>query len=328
MLIHAAELLGGLVLLLVGGQLLVRGAVGLANRLGVPPLLVGLTILAWGTSAPELFLNTTAALEGHAALSFGNVVGATIANIGLILGIGALIRPIEVDSKIIRTELPITMLFLILVAALGFMKWPGHVEGYAPIDGAILLLGFGFYAGFAVGVGVSDRRHDQAMRVGVVETTTEERAQSWWLTILFLIAGGALLKFGGDLTVNGATFIATNMGIPSDVVGLTIVSVGTTLPELMTTIIAQRRGQADMAVGNILGSCIFNTGCIFGVVSAIDPVPVPPGGGIALIVMCVLAALVFPLSRTFRGRIVRTEGVVLLAIYAGFTGYQVWRAIR
>lgn len=322
------KLLLGLALLLVGGQFLVRGAVGLAARLGVSSLLIGLTIVAWGTSAPELFLNVSAAMSGKAGLSFGNLVGANIANLGLILGVGALIKPIAVDSKIIKTELPITLAFMALMAAAGFVAFPVGGPSLARLDGVILLLAFGVYAGYAVAMGLAERRLDRPLGEDVHAATRHERAMSPGVAIGLVFAGVALLKFGGDLAVDGAVSIAGRLGVSNDIIGLTIVAFGTTLPELVTVIAAQRKGQADIAVGNALGSCIFNAGCVFGAVIAISPMPLPEGGGIALIVMVVLALLLFPLSTSFRGWIVRFEGALLLGIYIAFTIFQVWRAGR
>lgn len=318
----------GLGLLLVGGQLLVRGAVALASRLGVSPLLIGLTIVAWGTSAPELFLNVSAALSDNTGLSFGNLVGANIANLGLILGVGALIKPISVDSKIVRTELPITLAFMLLMAAAGLIAFPVGGPALARLDGVILLLAFGVYAGFAIGIGLAERRQDRPLVEDMQSATRRERHMPIGLALMLVVAGIALLKFGGDFAVHGAVAIAGRLGVSNDVIGLTVVSFGTTLPELVTVIAAQRRGQADIAVGNALGSCIFNAGCTFGTVIAVSPMALPEGGGIALGVMVALALLLFPLSTSFRGRIVRWEGVLLLMIYLGFTAFQVWRAAR
>lgn len=324
----ALGLAAGMAMLLVGGQLLVRGSVALASRLGVSTLLIGLTIVSWGTSAPELFLNVTAAMSERAGLSFGNLVGANIANIGLILGIGALIRPIAIDSRVVRNELPITLGFMVLMALAGIVAYPAGGPALARLDGVLLLLAFGGYAGYTIGVGLKDRAIDQPLAKETQAATKEDRHLSLGLALALIAGGILLLKFGGDLAVNGAVAIATRLGISNDIIGLTVISVGTTLPELVTTIAAQRKGQTDIAVGNALGSCIFNAGCIFGTVITISPMQLPEGGVIALVVMVTLVLLLFPLSTSFRGRIVRAEGLLLLVVYLGFIGFQVWRALN
>jgi len=320
-------LAGGLALLLVGGQLLVRGAVALATRLGVSTLLIGLTIVAWGTSAPELFLNITAALSDKAQLSFGNLVGANIANIGLILGIGAIIRPIAVNTIIIRTELPITLAFLVLMAAAGLIAYPIGGAPSARLVGGLLLLCFVAYGIYAVRVGMKERRADRPLGQAVTESPSHPRQLTLWIIAMLLVGGAALLKFGGDFAVTGASRLAEAFDVPKDVVGLTIVAFGTTLPELVTMIMAQHRGQGDLVVGNALGSCLFNAGAIFGSVLLISPIPLPDGGAVALAVMVGLGVLIIPLTISDRYHLVRREGLILLGVYICFTGFQVWRAL-
>ncbi len=320
-------LAGGLALLLVGGQLLVRGAVALATRLGVSTLLIGLTIVAWGTSAPELFLNITAALSDKAQLSFGNLVGANIANIGLILGIGAMIRPIAVNTTIVRTELPITLAFLVLMAAAGLIAYPIGGAQSARLVGGLLLLCFAGYGLYAVRIGLKERRADRPLGREVEAATSDTQHIPIWITAMLLVGGAALLKFGGDFAVTGASKLAEAFDVPKDVVGLTIVAFGTTLPELVTMITAQRRGQGDLVVGNALGSCLFNAGAIFGSVLIISPIPLPAGGAVALAVMVGLGLLIIPLTISDRYHLVRAEGAILVGVYICFTGYQVWRAV-
>jgi cation:H+ antiporter len=319
-------LAAGLALLLAGGQLFVGGAVALATRLRISTLVIGLTIVAWGTSAPEFFLNITAALEGRAALSFGNLVGANIANLGLILGVGAIIRPIAVQTKIVRTELPITLVFLILMAIAGGLAYQLGGPAPARMAGGLLVLCFATYGAYAVSRGLEERRADRELKAAVRDATEDARRMSVGLAALLLLGGATLLNFGGSLAVDGASNLAASFRLPMDLVGLTIVALGTTLPELVVMVTAQRRGQGDLVMGNALGSCLFNAGAIFGSVLVIDPIPLPAGGTVALAVMVGLGLVTIPLTISHRGHIVRREGVILLSVYAGFTAYQVWRA--
>jgi cation:H+ antiporter len=318
------SLAGGLALLLVGGQLLVNGAVALAGRLGVSTLVIGLTIVAWGTSAPELFLNLTAALSDRAELSFGNLVGANIANLGLILGLGAIIRPITVQTTIVLTELPVTLAFLVLMAVAGSVAHPLGGPASARFFGGLLVLCFAAYGAHAVRTGLEGRRADRELKAAVRDTTEEVKHLSPGLIAVLLVGGTALLKVGGDAAVDGASSLAARFHVPADIVGLTIVAFGTTLPELVTMVMAQRRGQGDLVMGNALGSCLFNAGAIFGSVLIVRPIPLPEGGAIALGVMVGLGLLTLPLTVSSGGTLVRREGAILLAIYIGFMLSRAW----
>jgi len=317
----------GMLLLSVGGKFLVDAAVNIAQRLDLPPLLVGLTIVAWGTSAPELAFNTASAWNGKGALALGSVVGANIANIGLVLGVCALIRPLAVADDVVRRELPLTAALFVLTFVLGLAG-----STFGRVDGGVLLGIFIAYSVWTIRQGLS-RRAAAATAIAAQTVASAAdgapRLRPLPVALAAMLVGLALLGVGGSLAADGAVGIARAVGVAETVVGLTIVAVGTTLPELMAGVIATRKGYVDLAVGNVVGSCIFNAGAILGLVGVVVPEPVALAreAVVALGVMVALGLLLLPMCRTFQRAIARLEGLALLAIYAGFLVFQVRAAV-
>lgn len=325
MLMDALMLAGGMVLLLAGGRLLIAGAVSTATRLGVSTLLIGLTLVAWGTSAPELALNLVSAGKGRGDLALGNVVGANICNMGLVLGLCALIRPLLVEVRIIKVELVLNAALLCLMAAVGLSV------GLPWWTAAALLGVFVVYSTWTIRTAVRqsaatrlERRVEAEAQAeaGVVGAESGEGGPLGWLAIAVCFAVGLpLLGYGGSLASDGAVGIAAGLGVPPAIIGVTIVSIGTTLPELITGLMAVRMGQSDLAMGNAIGSCLFNVCAIFGIAGLIAP---PEVGGMSgpfampMITMAVLAVVLIPMSRTTGRTVSRIEGGVLLAAYALF----------
>jgi cation:H+ antiporter len=320
-------LAGGLALLVLGGDALVRGASDLARRLGVAPVIVGLTVVAFGTSTPELVVNVAAALRGSTEIGFGNVVGSNVANIGLILGISALIAPLAIHRTLVMREIPMMLLSCGVALALGWEGPGGGGEaGFGRPDGVILLLLFGVFLYYTFADALRQRSDAFLEAVtppgGPGPVPPPVRAIG---TMILLIVGGlVLLVIGGELAVRGATGVARALGTAEAVVGLTIVAVGTSLPELATSTIAAYRGESDVAVGNIVGSNIFNLLFIWGVSVVLAPSRVPEGGMIDLGVMTGFSVLLLPLVLTQK-RLTRGEGVLILAGYVGYVGWLVLR---
>ena len=314
-------LLGGLALLVVGGQLLIRGASALAIRLHVAPVVIGLTVVAFGTSTPELVVNLAAALRGDNSIGFGNVVGSNIANVGLLLGVTALVTPLVIHRSIITREIPMMLLASLAAAILGLNSFTdGTSDAYGRGDGMMLLLLFCVFLYYTINDALRSNR--DSVPAPAAENIPAAMGS---LKIALCIAGGlALLVGGGEGTYRGAVGVATSLGVPEVVIGLTIVAVGTSLPELATSLIAAIRGQSDMAVGNIVGSNIFNVLFIWGLTTTIAPTAVPAGGGTDLLVMTAFAAVLLPMTISQK-RISRFEGGVLVACYAG---YITWLALR
>lgn len=316
-------LLGGLVLLLGGGEMLVRGASALARELGVSPLVVGLTVVAFGTSAPELAVNVTAAWRGDAGLAFGNVVGSNIANIGLILGLAAVWKALSVRGVVVSREMPMMGVATAAAVILGLDRLVDQPELYDRADGLMLLLLFGVFLYYTAAEVLRGRGQDP-----LVEEAEDQRRQSRLRTVASGLLVGALglviLVAGAELTIGAAVDLATDLGVPKSVVGLTLVAVGTSLPELATSLIAVRRGQLDLAVGNVVGSNLFNLLFVLGATASIHPVPVPAGGGVDLIALGVFSAALLTFSLGAGRRIIRAEGWALLAAYGI---YSTWRVL-
>lgn len=302
----------GLVLLYLGGEGLVRGAAALALRLGISPLAVGLTVVAFGTSAPELVVSLDAALAGAGEIAVGNVVGSNICNVGLILGLAALVGSVGVEARIVRIDGPLMVLAslgLVGVLANGLVS-----RG----EGLVLLAGLVAYAVFTLRAG---RREPDAVQA---EFASAAPGAAWRATAEagLALAGLGALVAGGHLLVAGAVSLATGLGVDQAVIGLTVVAVGTSLPELATSVVAALRGQGDIAVGNVVGSNLFNVLGILGVTALVRPLAGGAVGALDLAVMLALAVALLPLLST-RLRLARAEGALLVASYVAYVGVRV-----
>ncbi len=317
MIIDVALLGLGLAVLLAGGKALVGGASELAGTLGVSELTIGMTVVAFGTSAPELAVNTLAAIEGDTTIAFGNIIGSNITNAALVIGVAAVMRPILMESVIVSREIPMMMLATAAALILGLDRIRGSAEGYDRADGLMLLLLFSVFLYYSISEVVGQRREDP-MAVGAVARAPthgeEQRGRALWLT------GGGLvgLVVGAQLTVTYAVSLAEALEIPQVVIALTVVALGTSLPELTTSVVAASRGMASMAVGNVVGSNIFNLLFILGSTVIIRPVEVPASGGFDLAAMAAFSAVLLLLSRTRKPRIGRATGWILIASYLGY----------
>jgi cation:H+ antiporter len=311
-----AYVIAGIALLGGGGELLVRGAVSLARLLRVSTVIIGLTIVAMGTSAPELAASLTAALQGSGDVAIGNVVGSNILNIALIVGLAAAILPIAVHLSAVRLEWPVMLTF----SAAGIaMARDGTISR---LDGAILLAGLVTFTGFLVR---SARRRsaapDALLLASEVEALTVRPARHLaLLDVGLILAGVGLLVVGAQLLVRGAVTIAEVAGLSERVIGLTIVAAGTSLPELATSLIAARRGQAEIALANVIGSNIFNLGAILAIVALVRPHAVAPEIGADLWWMLAYAIALFPIMRS-NMRITRLEGGLLLGSYGIYLAF-------
>jgi cation:H+ antiporter len=305
MLIVIASIIAGLGLLATGAEALVRGSTSIALRLGVTPLVIGLTVVAFGTGSPELFISVEAALAGNSGIALGNVIGSNISNIALILGIAALIRPMQVRSRLILREMPLMIAVTLLLCGL---LYDGALSR---IEGIILLAGAAAYTLFAY---ISARKDRDPAVAEEFDEGIREIARPRWLDWLFVGAGFAGLLIGAKLLLGGATTVAEGLGVSQVVIGLTIVAIGTSLPELATSAVAAYRGEADVAFGNVIGSNILNILCILGAAAVIRPFAVEGLRAADLVVFMLSAVLLLPLM--WRGAILnRWEGALLLAGY-------------
>mgnify|MGYP003591010087 FL=1 len=310
----------GLVVLVVGADVMVRGASRLAVSFGVSPLVVGLTVVAFGTSAPEMAVSVGSALAGTPDLAIGNVVGSNIANVLLILGISALITPLLVDEQIIRQEIPIMIgaSALLVVMAL---------DGNIGLLESIVL--FALVIAYTVFLVIQSRRASKAVQdefeTGIPTSTWDSH---WAVQIGLIAAGLAMLVVGADWLVDAAVAFARAFGVSDLVIGLTVVAVGTSMPEIATSIVAAMRGQRDIAVGNVVGSNVFNILAVLGAAGIASGAGLPvseAARNFDLWVMLAVAFACLPIMITGR-EIARWEGVVFLAYYAAYTAWLVLQA--
>jgi len=309
----------GLAMLAVGGDVLVRGAASAARRLGVSPLLIGLTVVGFGTSTPELVTSLQAAFAGSPGIAVGNVVGSNISNVLLILGVTALIAPLAVDPRAFRRDA------IMLALATGGLVW-AILQGRLTRDmGVVSLVLLMIYL---LVVWISERRRPdpEGDRIEAAASEPARAAPSLWFALPMAAAGIAITVYGAQLLVGGAIKVAHAYGVSDTMVGLTIVALGTSLPELVTSIVAALRRQGEVALGNVVGSNLYNILGILGATAAIKPVDVPPA--IARLDIWVLAAATAAmiLFARRRGRLTRGEGLLLVAGYVAYIGWLVWTA--
>lgn len=325
-------LLGGLILLVAGGDLLVRGAVQIAGKLGVSPLVIGLTLVGFGTSTPELVTSVQAALIGSPGIAFGNIVGSNIANILLIVGASAILYPIAVTSAALKRDAAMMVAVAVIFAALSAIVPLGRIVGSAFIAALMAYVYIAFRqerqataSGSGAGHGaVYDKSEAlQLADPGTVPTGNGKTVRHMFVPITIAVAGLILVVLGGNFLVSGAVTLAQSWGISDTVIGLTIVAVGTSMPELVTSVLAAIRRQGDVAFGNIVGSNIYNILGIGGATALIAPGSVPAEivrfDNLVMIAVSLLLVL-FAWSGL---KIVRWEGAVLIAGYAGYV-YTIW----
>lgn len=321
-------LIVGISLLYFAGDGLVKGSVTLADHLGIPVLVVGLTVVAFGTSAPELAVNINAATsdqEEDVAISFGNVFGSNIANIALVLAVCMILKPLSVNKQLVRKTLPLLLAFtgLATFMVLDPVRKLGENREIDRLDGVILLILFACFLYITTLSALGKRK--RALLPGAVDEVGS-MAGNYNLKVALLVVVGSLLGLwlGAELTVHSAIFLAEKAGISKAVIGLTVVAFGTSLPELAVGVTATLKGQADLAVGNVVGSNIFNLLLVMGVTSTIHPVPFPEnieGGWVDLIVFCWVVVLLY-LTALTQKRVSRTEGWVFLVIYLSYMIYR------
>jgi len=316
----AVLLLGaGLALLVFGAELLVRGAARLAAGLGISALVIGLTVVAFGTSAPELAVSIKSAFAGQADIALGNVVGSNIFNVLFILGLAALITPLVVSQQLVRLDVPLMIAVSMLVLLLGL---DGHI---GRLDGALL---FGGLVGYTLFLIRHSRRESAAVQAEYAQeyaTPARLTAAQWLLNLSLVLAGLVLLVAGSRWLVDGAVTVARHFGVSELIIGLTIVAAGTSLPEVATSVIASLRGERDIAVGNVVGSNLFNMMSVLGLSSLIAPhgISVPAAARqFDIPVMIAVALACLPVFFTGH-RIARWEGALFLGYYLAYTLYLV-----
>ncbi len=315
LLLHIASLIIGLAMLYYGAEWLVAGSSRLALRLGITPLVVGLTVVAFGTSAPELSVGIQLNLAGHADAALGNVVGSNICNLLLILGISGLFRPLQIKGQIVKREMPILILASLVLVG---MLWDGHlsrIEGGSLVAGIVGYLIFSFHFARKEGNPEVLEQYTEEIGVAPAQAKREKLGKLW----LFILAGLIVLVVGSKCLETGGLFIARSLGVSEAIIGLTLLAVGTSLPELATSIVASIKGEGDIIAGNAVGSCIFNLLAILGLTILIRPMVISEIEPLDLAFMVGAAVVVVPLM-IWRMRLGRLEGALLLGAYAVYMG--------
>ncbi|WP_227936413.1 calcium/sodium antiporter [Alkalihalobacillus deserti] len=313
-------LLVGFALLIKGADYFIDGSSNIAALFRVPPLIVGLTIVAFGTGAPEATVSIIAALEGNADVTIGNIVGSNILNISLVVGVTAFIFPLSVERPTIKKEIPFA--FLATVGLFVLMSDRvlniSNANMITRSDGIIFLLFFSIFLYYVIEAARNSREQTNEISVNTEETGT------WGKNTLITIAGLSAIVFGGYLVVESSTDIAYRFGMSETLVGLTIVAIGSSLPELITSVTAAMKQQSEIALGNIVGSCIFNVLFVLGISSIISPLPVNDKLFFDVIVLLVLTVFLFAFSRT-KYKVAKSEGLILSIFYIMYLVYIIIR---
>lgn len=309
MLIAVGMLIGGFVLLIKGADFFVEGSSSVAKRLRVPSIIIGLTIVAMGTSLPECAVSLTASMSGQNALAVSNVVGSNIFNLMVVSGFCAVFCSLPIEKATLKKEFPFSILCGILLLVFGYL---GMAVGRA--DGVILLILFAAYLVYMV---------RSALKARAAGVNAEEEAYEIlpvWKSVVFIVGGIIAIKYGGDYVVDGAVVIAQSFGLSENLIGLTIVACGTSLPELVTSVVAAKKNEVDMALGNVIGSNVFNILFVLGIAASISPIAFIMENVIDIILLTLMSILVWGFGWT-KQKIERKEGILMLVIYAVYLVY-------
>lgn len=313
-------LLVGFVLLIKGADFFVEGASSVAKALKVPSIIIGLTIVAMGTSLPELAVSVTASLSNNNELAVSNVVGSNLFNLMVVLGASAFMNPIIVGKDTIKKDYPFSVGCAILLLLLGIA---GMELGTS--DGVVLLVIFIGFILYQVLSALQARKANN-FENEVLEEVDEIKEVPIWLSLIFIVGGATAIKFGGDFVVDSAVAIATAAGLSQTLIGLTIVACGTSLPELATSVVAAKKGELDMAVGNVVGSNVFNILMILGVAASLSPISFLTENIIDIAILLVFSLITWVMCWT-KGKLGKKEGFFMVALYVGYVVYICYRAM-
>ncbi|MDX9791136.1 MAG: calcium/sodium antiporter [Candidatus Kapaibacterium sp.] len=309
-LISIAFLIVGSLMLYFGADFLVKGSSRLAFKLGITPLIIGLTVVAFGTSSPELVVSLSAGFDGNSSIALGNVIGSNICNIALILGLAALIKPLEVNIRAVSSDL---WIMLIASAVVIIMALDGDLD---TLDGIILILGI---IGYIVNIIRKSSKNKPEIDIDLTDGGKSIKDKTYF-QIFLIVLGLVVLMVGANLFLEGAVNIAESLGVSNAVIGLTVVALGTSLPELATSTVAAVKGESDISLGNVVGSNIFNILMILGATSMFFPIGSKDISVIDIGVMIFLSLVIIPLGMR-HNRFSRMDGLFLLAVYAGYMFY-------
>lgn len=306
----------GFVLLVKGADFFVDGSSSIAKKLKVPELIIGLTIVAMGTSAPEAAVSISAALRGSNEIATSNIIGSNLFNLLVVVGVSALILPIKVNKKVITRDLPYSILAALVLLVLGLL----FTSVIGLWSAVILLILFAIYIWWTI----NDAKKERAQLSETSEAESGEKELSTVRSIIYMVVGLAGIIWGGDFVVDSATKIAADFGLSETLIGLTICAVGTSIPELVTSVVASRKGKSDMAIGNAVGSNIFNILMILGCSALFAPLPIHSQSYIDITILIVVSLLVLVFAAT-KKKVNRVEGTVMILIYVAYMVYIVMR---
>jgi len=317
MAVNILLIVAGLALLIWGADRFVHGAAAGARNLGVTPLLVGLTVVALATSAPEILVSVVAALDGEPGLAIGNAIGSNIVNVGLVLGMTAMIRPIKLESATLRREMPALLAVSLLTVSLFLDSFLSRIDGFVMLTGLVIVMVW------LARLGMRSAANDPIKIDYEAEIPSDV---SMTMAVVWLTVGLAILLVGAKILVYGAVGIAEELGVSEVVIGVTIVAFGTSLPELAVSLASALKGEYGLAIGNIVGSNIFNLLAVVGVAAAIQPAPLAPSVlSLHIFVMVAFTLVLFAMTYDYdgKGQLSRLEGVALLAAYIAYDGYVI-----
>lgn len=317
MLVNILLLIAGLALLMWGADRFVHGAAAAARNLGIAPVLIGLTVVAFATSAPEILVSIVASIENQPGLAIGNAIGSNIVNIGLVLGVTAIIRPIEIESATLRREMPALLAISLLTVSLFLDTYLSRMDGIVMLTGLVIVMVW------LVRIGTRSAANDPISRDFEAEIPTNVRMS---MAVVWLVVGLGTLLIGAELLVSGAIGIATALGVSEVVIGILVVALGTSLPELAVSLASALKGEYGLAIGNIVGSNIFNLLAVIGVAATISPAALPPTVlSLHIFVMVAFTLVLFAMTYDYdeRSELSRLEGAALLIAFLAYDSYVV-----
>ena len=321
MVMYTVYCLVGFVLLYFGAEWLVKGSSSLARSLGITPIVIGLTVVAFGTSAPELVVSLISSIQGKSMIAVGNVVGSNICNIALVLGLSAVFHPIKSDPMVVRRDIPIMLAISLYLLLLTFNSTLGRIEGATLFIGIILYTFMNYYLAKKETAGAAEIE-SELEEIGFVASRPKQ--------LLMVAVGIAGVVAGAQIVVNNAVLIMTILGVDEKFIGLTIVAFGTSLPELATSVVAAMRGEMDISIGNLVGSNVFNIMSVLGVASLVRPIPIPGGfieSGLWIDYLVMMFTSFLPWLMMRKDYTVkRSDGVILLLCYGGYLTYLIIKA--
>ena len=315
----------GFALLVKGADFFVEGSSSVAKKLAVPSIIIGLTIVAMGTSLPETAVSVTASLTNNNELAISNVVGSNIFNLMFVIGVCSILCTIYVQRETVTRDIPFSIICALLLLVLGILAI-GDASGMTlgHLDGILFLILFAGYIGLMIRSAMKARAEGREVEVNDEFDAEELKVMSYPKSILFIVGGAVAIAIGGDLTVNTASRIALELGMSQTLIGLTIVSIGTSLPELVTSVVAARKNEIDMAVGNAVGSNVFNILMVLGIASALNPVRLIRENIIDILILIVFSVVVWIFAAT-KKQISRKEGIAMVAMYLVYAVYIILR---